>query len=372
MDYSEFYDQVINFYGKIASKLPFGYALPPIRTTIEITYCCNLQCSMCYQIRERKDKKLRLELKASEIKKVIDQMPPKTLISLTGGEILTKNYVLDLVNYACRSHNCNLVTNGTLIDEDMAQKLVKTKVFLIGISLDGLGNVHNKIRGVKGAFEKAVAGIKLIQKEKAKLKKRKPLIDIKTVILPENVSQLYKLYWLCRQLKVNFLTISVLKGSAIQLSPPVLETISENDFHSFFKTKGLVNPQILQRQLEMIFQDKSEVKVRFYPGNLGQRVKEYYTDKIKISDYFPCIFPWTAFNISPYGDIFPCIALNVGNIREKSLWQIWNGQKMRQFRQKLKKHQVFPACQGCCNLWLKESTNRRNCLAKRREKDVRS
>lgn len=347
MDYSNFYDQLMKFYGKFSSLLPFGLVLPPIRCTIEVTYGCNLRCLMCYQQKERKSKRKKAELTKREIKKIIDQMLPKTLITLTGGEFLIREDALELIDYATRRHYCNLVTNATLVNPKVAKKLVENKVLLVGVSLDGLGQFHDKIRGVSGSFKKGIAGIKLIQQEKARQKKRFPLIDIKTLILPDNTNQLYPLYQLAQKLKVDFLTFSSLKGSTIQFSPPILDSLPKNNEVKFFK-RGKFNLDWLEAQIKKITQEKSSVKLRFYPRGLNCLLGKYYQNQITPQDYSPCYFPWSGFNVSPHGDVFPCLSLKVGNLKEKNINQIWNGKKMRQFRLKLKKAKVFSACHGCC------------------------
>lgn len=348
MNYSSLYDRLMTSYGKSSSLLPFGLALPPVRCTIEVTYACNLRCAMCYQREERKRRGRREELTKEEIKEIIDQMPPKALITLTGGELLLKDYALELIDYATEHRYCNIITNGALINEKVAKKLVEDKVPVVGVSLDGLSEFHNKIRGVPGSFEKSIAGIKLLQEEKVKQKKRFPLIDIKTLIFPGNIDQLYPLYQLAQELKVNYLTLSSLKESTIQFSPPILDSIPEAVYAQFGRVEEDFDLDLLETQIGKIIKERGSAGVRFYPNGLDRCLREYYGNQITLKDYLPCFFPWSAFNVSPYGDVFPCISLNVGNIKEKSLNQIWNGEKMRQFRLKLKKVKIFPACHSCC------------------------
>ena len=354
MNYSNLYNNLTNIYGKFSSFLPFGLALPPIRATIELTYNCNLHCKMCYQQSQRGKGNQRIEMTKGEIKKIIDKMPPKTLITLTGGEPLIRKDALEIIEYAGRRHNCNIITNGTLIDQEKARRLVEKNLTLIGVSIDGIGKNHDKIRRVEGAFKKAITGIQLIQKEKAKLGLKFPLIDIKTVILPENLSQLHQIYNLARELKVDFFTISILRSWATLLSPPVSKTAPEFAYRVSPKVDGDFDVNLLEEQLKMITSEESPVKLRFYPRELNWHLRDYYANKISPRDYLPCIFPWTSFFISPLGDVFPCLTLGVGNIKKQNLFKIWNGKKMRQFRLRLKKARVFFVCQGCCNLCLKK------------------
>jgi MoaA/NifB/PqqE/SkfB family radical SAM enzyme len=352
MNYSEFYKSFTNIYGKASASIPLGFALPPIRITLELTYKCNLRCRMCYQRDERKRRRGR-ELTEGEIKKIINQMLPKTLITLTGGEPLVRKDALKIIEYTCRRHYCNIITNGALIDEKVARRLVSANLTLAGVSIDGLDKTHDKIRCVKGAFKKAITGIELIQKEKQRQEKKFPLIDIKTVILPENSGQLYQIYKLAQELKVDYLTLSVLRGDASLILPPILKTVFPSDYGTLPKVNEVFDINLLEEQLKKILSKKSSVQLRFYPKGLDQGLKNYYHHKITPQSYFPCYFPWITFFVSPYGDVFPCLTLSMGNIKKHSLYKIWNGKKFRHFRLKLKKAKVFPVCQGCCNLLLK-------------------
>jgi radical SAM protein with 4Fe4S-binding SPASM domain len=357
MNFSDLYNRLLYTYGLISSKLPYGYALPPIRATIEITYNCNLRCQMCYLNTGRKVLPHIPDITEGQIKHIINQMPPKTLIGLTGGEIFTKPYIFNLINYASRFHYCNIVTNGTLINREIANKIVNSKLLVVGISIDGPKNTHNQIRGRKNAFDKTLSAIKLIQQEKKRQNKKTPNIDIKIVILPENYRYLKKMYQMCQQLAVDFFTISVLKSSPIQLSPPVLPEIEENTYQKLIQPCEDIDVDVLQKQINWIVKNKSSVKVRFYPRKLPLRLSQYYQGQTDTTDYDSCIFPWASFNISPNGSLFPCISLDIGDVTKVSLNSLWNSNKMRNFRQKLKKNSVFPACHGCCNLWFTKVKN---------------
>jgi radical SAM protein with 4Fe4S-binding SPASM domain len=72
--------------------------------------------------------------------------------------------LFDLIGYAVeRGLRAVISTNGTLITPDMAKTIKKHGVSYVGISLDGIGDINDKFRGVSGAFDRAVAGIKNCQ-----------------------------------------------------------------------------------------------------------------------------------------------------------------------------------------------------------------
>lgn len=126
-----------------------------------ITSRCNLKCVHCYNDSGANTKSS--EATTPEAMAVLDDLAeygvPSVLFS--GGEPLTRKDLFDLISHAVdRGLRAVISTNGTLIDADRARQIRKIGVSYVGISLDGIGPVNDQFRGVKGAFEDAVAGIR--------------------------------------------------------------------------------------------------------------------------------------------------------------------------------------------------------------------
>lgn len=129
-----------------------------------ITRTCNLRCRHCYT--DSDAKRYPRELSTDEALRVIDDLAeirvPRILLS--GGEPLLREDIMQLISYAnFRGLRVVLSTNGTLIDEATARYLKSAGVKYVGISLDGIGAANDEFRGVRGAFERAVAGIRNCQ-----------------------------------------------------------------------------------------------------------------------------------------------------------------------------------------------------------------
>lgn len=130
-----------------------------------ITRQCNLKCVHCYAGSD--NQVAPDELSFDEGKALIDDLSefkiPALLIS--GGEPTMRKDLFELVEYATsKGIRPVLSTNGTLIDEKLAQKLKDTGFIYVGISLDGIGETNDFFRGVKGAFEKAMNGFRNCRK----------------------------------------------------------------------------------------------------------------------------------------------------------------------------------------------------------------
>lgn len=153
-----------------------------------ITRACNLKCVHCYN--DSGASKADDELSTEEAKTVLDDLVqfgvPSVLFS--GGEPLMRPDLFELIAYAVeRGLRAVISTNGTLITADMAKKIKKHGVSYVGISLDGIGDINDKFRGVVGAFDKAVAGIKNCQDAGVR-------IGLRLTLTQKNVQDLESLF----------------------------------------------------------------------------------------------------------------------------------------------------------------------------------
>ena len=131
---------------------------------------CNLHCVHCYT--ESKDKVYPNELSHQEGVALIDQLADfgSPVLLLSGGEPLYRPDVLELAGYAAgRGLRVVISTNGTMITREKAYQIKEAKVSYVGVSLDGIGPVHDRFRGVKGAFEKSLQGIRNCQEAGVKV-----------------------------------------------------------------------------------------------------------------------------------------------------------------------------------------------------------
>jgi len=129
-----------------------------------ITRACNLKCVHCYN--DSGARRAGDELSTEEAKTVLDDLAqfgvPSVLFS--GGEPLMRPDLFELIQYAVeRGVRTVISTNGTLITAGVARQIKRCGVSYVGISLDGIGRVNDSFRGVAGAFDRAVEGIKNCQ-----------------------------------------------------------------------------------------------------------------------------------------------------------------------------------------------------------------
>ena len=355
MNYSNLFDFVRKLYTSFSYNDKYGKAKIPFRYFLELTYRCNLQCPYCYVGQDRNKQELTLE----EWKRVIKQIPFYGIVTLVGGEPLIRKDFIDI--YACVSKKVlgktHIVTNGILINDEIIKAFIKYKLLLLSVSLDGYGENHDKNRGKDGIFDKIVSNL-----ENVKSQKPNQMIDIKTIVLENNLDDLPKLYRLCEKMKFDFLSISFLRNNHWKQN-----SILQEEFIPEFTSNYLIKQYFDMEHFKEVYKEivslRGKTKLRFSPkfeylDNPLEGIEKFFNlpyDTPVNEIYKPCTYPYNNMMINPEGSVYPCLSLRIGNVKEKSLAALFNEPKYCCFRKNLKASGgTFGACQLCCECMLKD------------------
>jgi len=153
-------------YGGESAKLPshllqFSADKRPV-VVWNMTRRCNLKCVHCYS--GSSDAAGEGELTTAEGKKFLADLASfgSPVVLLSGGEPLLRRDFLELAETAAGLGLRVVVsTNGTLINHAAAEELRKIGLSYVGVSLDGIGEMHDRFRGVPGTFERTLRGIRI-------------------------------------------------------------------------------------------------------------------------------------------------------------------------------------------------------------------
>lgn len=181
------------------------------------TRTCNLACLHCYS---DSHPVAYDQLSGDEARAMIDDIAgmgsPAMLFS--GGEPLVRADALDLMAYARRRGlNVTLSSNGTLIDDAVAMELAGIGVRYVGISLDGIGAVHDHFRGRAGAFDRAIAGIRALKRAGVR-------VGVRITLSPSAIDSLDDLFDLVEDEGINrvccYHMVPAGRGQGQMLPPP--------------------------------------------------------------------------------------------------------------------------------------------------------
>jgi len=355
LDYSKLFDIARNLYAIPSYNNKLGKAFMPLRYFFELTYQCNLNCPYCYVGVDRK----KNELTTQEWFKIIDQIPWSSFVTLVGGEPLIRKDFIQILEHTAKKTfgKLNVVTNGILMNDEIIDAFIRTKMMLLSVSLDGYGETHDKNRGKEGVFEQVVSNLENLNSKKGK---SKPMVDIKTIVLENNLDDLPKLYQLCEEMNFNFLSISFLRNNNLKQNSVLRETFGEE----FYAQKYPIKPYFDMEHFKEVYKEieaiNGKTKIRFSPKFEGKdvlgKIEKFfaYDENMPIKEiYEPCKYPFSNMMINPQGDVYPCLSLKIGNVREKRIKEVFNMPHYCCFRKNLKASGVFEACQMCCELCVK-------------------
>jgi MoaA/NifB/PqqE/SkfB family radical SAM enzyme len=312
----------------------------PLIVVIEPTYKCNLRCKSCnlWNIKEKSN--LGDNLTISQYKKLFKELRTLNIFKLviSGGEPFLKKDINKIIKAAKNNGlSIYITTNGTLLNREKIKFLIKNQVDEILFSLDSPNQrVHDRIRGVKGTFERVITNIKILDLEKKKNKYKKPRIIINSVISKYNINQLNEIFDLFKNVEVEQFSFYY---------PTSISNESLKELNSFLER------DVYSKQFYNLNINPVKRKMKIFHKRLIESNKKVFLKTPSFTNSFLdyCIYPWIATIVSPSGNIYPCTIfdrIKMGNIKEKSLKQIWNSREYILLRKGLldKKLKVCKEC----------------------------
>lgn len=259
---------------------------------IRLTNRCNLRCIHCSV---DAGSKLNHELSFDDWKDVIDQLAEFMVptITFTGGEPTLLSFLPQIIQYASlKPISVRLMTNGLCLTDELADKLVSSGLRHVNISIDGASpNTHDKIRGVAGAFKKAIEAVEIFMQHNI-------FVETTSVICHINEMEITKL-------------VELGKGMNIQNMKFV--------------------PVIPMKRGKNIDVDQS---FRIYKGNIGklmiylggEQIERFnIAERMKNENVLRCNAGEGVLSVGSDGNVYPCNnfeTIVLGNICAQSLSEI--------------------------------------------------
>jgi len=284
-------------------KSHLGYL--PVRLWVEPTDHCNLRCVMCPNKDLPKEKKGFMDV--SLFKKIIDEAAGFVcdVHLLHRGESLLHPRFFEMARYAHDSGvRAKLHTNATLLDEKKAHQIIDCGLDQISFSFDGYDKeTYERIR-VNADFEKTVQNIIRFLKIKKERRSKKPYAILELINFPDG--------------KIRS------------------DSGKRRQFLDRFK--GLPLDKLVIKEFHN------------WAGETGRAQRHKH--------FSPCTFLWNALVIFWDGSVLPCSQdffgyYVLGNVRERSLAEIWNNKKTVYLREQHIKGAIdeFETCRECDRVW---------------------
>lgn len=312
----------------------------PLDVLCEITYNCNLKCPTCFRWTSKPDEN---ELKFEDWKTAILDLKRWLRVfnlSFSGGEPFLKKDFLEICKFASENGAVvSAVSNGSLIDEGLAKRIVSSGLDALSLSLNSLNpEVHNKTRGTISSFTEVMSAIENL-KERGEMR-----LTISTTVMKENINDLIGL--------VEFVRSQGLDGINFQ---PLMEASILPAYNKDGESQGFSEGKLFHEigkgmKENDVFDHLIDMKDKGFPINNSPRQLRYIAKYLQsIADpeilSIPCKIDSKNFFIDPFGNVRICEVMEpVGNISKDKPQKIWKSEKAKRQREKIRK------CQKTCRL----------------------
>lgn len=299
----------------------------PATVTLELTNACNLRCKHCFSFA---GESFADELSYEEIRRVLKELQDMGTMEIDfgGGEPFLRPDLLEVLD-ATQSLDFEIVllTNGTLIDDAKASRLSDYSIKHVQISLDGLSNAHERLRG-KGTFELAITAMEALRDHGIKF-------AVRTTATRESLGDLKDLA-----------DIAVEKGAykfgVVRFFPAGRGMAYMDDLMLNAVEMSTLHRTILN--IYKIYGHKIEITADpcgSFEGDIFQKLRESGTIMC------PCAKTWCL--IKPNGVVSPCeiMTFYAGNVRKNKIQTIWENAPIFKLFREFKPELLKGACGTC-------------------------
>jgi MoaA/NifB/PqqE/SkfB family radical SAM enzyme len=348
-----------------APFLPDSYHAPRMLTFL-MTYRCNLRCTMCWQwgeqglFHELTPEHTIRQLDLPTLRSVIDDVAEaQTGVFVWGGEpFLHRDLMAFLAYVKSKGLYCSVNTNGTYLPR-AAKRLVEMGLDALMVSVDGPREVHDRIRGMPGSFDRIAEGIGAVRAARGG-NGRRPEILVNTTVSPGNQDRLLETAAVVEGLGADRMILSQLWFTNEQIGRRNETYFRERfsahapSWRGFVMDVSTLDVDRIAAQMRELSRRRNGMELRFLPDLPPDSIPAYYRRPEETFGKTRCFVPWLEAEILPDGGVTPCSDrpdLIVGNVTRERFRDIWNNGIYQSFRKAMREDGLFPICSRCCGLW---------------------
>ncbi len=316
----------------------------------EITRRCNLRCVHCRSSSEREITG-HPDFPLEEAYRIIDDIATyaQPVVVLSGGEPLVRKDVFEIAHYGTdKGLRMCLATNGTLVREDICEKIKESGIRIVSLSLDGSDErVHDDFRNQEGAFSGTIRAAELFKKHHIEF-------IINSSFTKRNQEEIPKVYRLAKDLGATawymFMIVPTGRGEDI-----MKELISKDDYEEILEwhyemekneDAMLVRPTCAPHYYRVILQKSKQEGEKF-----KRRSLKFSTGGAK-----GCIAGQLICLIDVDENVLPCSYFPepAGNLKEQAFKEIWENSELfkelrnfKSYKGKCGSCEYVSVCGGC-------------------------
>lgn len=278
--------------------------------TVIVTYRCNAKCNMCN--RYKAPSKSEEEISVKTIKK----LPEMYFINITGGEPFIREDIADIVRELTKkSDRIVISTNGFFTDRIIAL-CKKFPDIGIRISIEGMEQTNNEIRGLDDGFNRGYTTLKKLVEMGMKD------VGFGMTVQDKNAKDLVALYDMSDKMGMEFATASL-----------------HNSFY-FVEAKNIIHDrQMVAQEFESLVNRllASKSPKKWFRAYFNHGLINYIYSQKRL---LPCDMSFDTFFVDPYGDVMPCNGTKdkevMGNLNTQSWDEVWSSAQAEEVRKKVR------------------------------------
>lgn len=270
---------------------------------LELTYNCQFKCPFCYNEKKKKGKLLNLKKYEELLKDAKSE--GAIYLTLTGGEPTLNKLFFQICKIANELYySIRIKSNGYNWTKEFVEKLKEeVNPFNIDLSIYGAKKeTYERISKVKDSFESFLKTIENLKKENIRIRFKFPVNSI-------NESEIDEVFEFAKKLNIGI-------DAFAELSPKDSGELAPLDYTA--SEKGI------EKLYENYLKNNHNLENKF--------LSEEEIDKLKIKSKFVCGAGISSLTISPFGEVFPCVAWRdpLGNLWDSNLKKIWRSKKLKE------------------------------------------
>ena len=286
--------------------------------TVIVTYRCNAKCTMCnrYKVPSKPEDEISTE--------TIRKLPEMYFTNITGGEPFIRDDLKEIVRELYKKSDRIVISTNGFFTDRIVELCKEFPQIGIRISIEGLEQTNNEIRGLEDGFNRGYTTLKTLVDMGMKD------VGFGMTVQDKNAPDLVALYDISDELGMEFATASL-----------------HNSFY-FVESNNIIHDRLMvaenfEKLINKLLESNSPKK--WFRAYFNHGLINYIFSQKRL---LQCDMSFDTFFIDPYGDVMPCNGTKekevMGNLNEQSWDELWNSEKAETVRQKVR----------CCdrNCWM--------------------